>query len=215
MPSKELPQKPHLRHTDDGNWFWCSKKALRAIRENIDNSPQVASCCCVYVALCEIANEKESEVFQTTHAFLSLRTGFSARTVRSRVADLRDLELIRVRVSQKKRGPSTYEMLSMAEKQAIQIGNGSRHSLPRSKDRKDPERRKVQGWVAYAIPTESDCEDHAIENDQDTSKAEDFWIEHEGNGWTTGRGKFKRRIKYWQPCQDGYMAVCEESRESI
>jgi hypothetical protein len=214
MPAKELPQdKPRLRHTDDGNWFWCSKTALRTIRENIDNPNEAASCASVYISLCEIANEKGNETFCTTHAFLSLRCGFGPRTVRSRIADLRQLKLIGV-VTPTKRAPSTYSLFSTENKQT-QIGNSFRRPLPRSKDSKEG-KDKVQGClVPYARPTERECVNRALNRDESAEFASGFFRIHDDpeNDWTTGEGDERQPIKYWQPCQDAFIAKCTADRE--
>lgn len=100
--------KPN-RDISDGPWCWQSKAALRAIREGFDEEHGVTSALAVYLALTELASDRASETFQTTHAWIGGMTGLSVRTVQDRIKGLAELGLVTV-VTPKLRAPSAYTL---------------------------------------------------------------------------------------------------------
>ena len=93
---------------------WQPKSALQRIREALDASNTVASGIAVYVALTEVASDKRSETFQSTHAYLAGRSGTSRRTVLDRIKDLVEIGLIKVVVPNLK-APSTFTLLHVTQ----------------------------------------------------------------------------------------------------
>jgi hypothetical protein len=89
---------------------WQDKRVLRKIRDSFDSANTIASAIGTYNALTVVASDKESNEFQTTHAWLSGLSGFSERTVRERVADLARLGVVAV-TTPALRAPSTYRLL--------------------------------------------------------------------------------------------------------
>lgn len=86
---------------------WQDKPTLRKIREL---APSPGSALAVYLALTEIASDKESDTFQTTHHYIGKVSGFSWRTVLERLKDLQRIGVIEVQTPRMK-APSTYRLL--------------------------------------------------------------------------------------------------------
>lgn len=118
---------------------WQDKRALRRIREQC---PDPGTALAVYHALTEVASDFASEEFNTTHAYLAGKSGFSARTVRNRLADLVQLKVVTVKTPRLK-APSTYRLLPFdAEAPATgngcrTLGNGKASALPSSEETKE------------------------------------------------------------------------------
>lgn len=92
---------------------WQPKTSLHRIRESLDSENSVASALLVYVALTEVASDKRTNTFQTTHAFLGMRCGLAQRTVQARVKDLVSIGLLHVAHNvEGGRGPSTYRLIT-------------------------------------------------------------------------------------------------------
>lgn len=100
------------------------KAPRRFIRTSLDATNDVASGLGVYDALTEIASDAGSEEFQTTIAWIASMSGFSKRTVQSRLADLEQLKLVEIRTPPL-RAPSTYRLLPYGNDCATQ-SNGCR-----------------------------------------------------------------------------------------
>lgn len=100
--------KPN-RDISDGPWCWQNKAALRAIREGFEEEHGVTSALAVYLALTELASDRASETFQTTHAWIAGMTGLAVRTVQNRIKGLAELGLVTV-VTPKLRAPSAYTL---------------------------------------------------------------------------------------------------------
>lgn len=101
-----------LRKASEPPFCWQHKPALRKIREAFDQEKTVSSALGIYGALTEIASDEESEVFQTTHAYIAQKSGFSPRTVQARLAGLAEIGLVEVSTPSMKT-PSTYRLLSV------------------------------------------------------------------------------------------------------
>lgn len=93
---------------------WQHKPALRKIREAFDAEKTVASAIVVYVALTEIASDEKSEEFQTTHAWISQKSGVSPRTVQDRLTGLAEIGLVVISTPALKT-PSTYRLLNVTD----------------------------------------------------------------------------------------------------
>ena len=93
---------------------WQSKAALRKIRDSFDAEKIVASALGVYYALTEIASDKETEIFQTTHAYIAQKSGLSPRTVQTRLVGLAEIGLVEISTPALK-APSTYRLLSVQQ----------------------------------------------------------------------------------------------------
>ncbi len=92
-------------------WCWQPKFARRLIRQALDATNTVSSGLLVYDDLTEIASDKQSPTFQTTHGYIAGRTGLSQRTVQQRIHDLTEIRVIKYEVAAL-RGPATYTLLS-------------------------------------------------------------------------------------------------------
>src|SRR5262245_35280967 len=117
---------------------WQDKRILRRIRDVCEDH---ASALGVYVALTVAASDTGQEEFQTTQKWLASLSGFSERTVRSRIAELRTGGLISVFIP-KLRAPATYRLLPFSCNSPMNgngcraLGNGSTPALPGSEERK-------------------------------------------------------------------------------
>lgn len=98
------------RKSSDGPWCWQSKAALRAIREGFEAESGVASGLAVYLALTEVASDRQSDTFQVSHAHLAGLTGLCIRTIQNRLNGLSEMKLIHVSTPEL-RTASTYTLL--------------------------------------------------------------------------------------------------------
>jgi hypothetical protein len=118
MPNEATPIPPApgvgIRQIKDAPFCWQHKPALRLIRDSFDTEKTVASALGVYLALTEIASDKESEIFETTHGWLAQKSGLSARTVQNRLAGLSQIGLVKVSTPALK-SPSTYRLLPVPQ----------------------------------------------------------------------------------------------------
>ncbi len=109
---RPFQQHRELKKGNGVAWCWMDKRALRKIREAFDRDNAISSALAVYLALCEIASNKESEVFQTTHSYIAQNSGVSIKTVQRRLKILEEIELIRVSTPNL-RAPSNYTLLAV------------------------------------------------------------------------------------------------------
>jgi len=99
------------RKSTDGPWGWFNKHALEKIRNSCED---VKSCLGVYLSLCEIASDEQSENFMVSMHRISMKCGLSRRTVFDRLNDLERIglvEIARSRTSENYRIPSAYMLL--------------------------------------------------------------------------------------------------------
>jgi hypothetical protein len=95
-----------------GPFCWQHKSALRLIREALGGDGTVSTGICVYVALTEIASDKQSAGFTAGRNYISYRCGVEEKTVGKRMHDLRDLGLVDFPdQTGKMKGPYTVTML--------------------------------------------------------------------------------------------------------
>jgi hypothetical protein len=67
-----------------------------------------------YVALSEIASDRQAETFVTTHAYIALKSGLSPRTIASRLPELAEIGLVEISTPIMK-APSTYKLLPVPQ----------------------------------------------------------------------------------------------------
>jgi hypothetical protein len=88
---------------------WQEKAVLRQIREAFDLTHNVSSALATYVALTEIASDKQSDSFTTTEAWIARQSGLSVRTVSDRIKVFVEMGILGV-VVPKLLGPATYSL---------------------------------------------------------------------------------------------------------
>jgi hypothetical protein len=97
---------------------WQSKSTMRRIRDCLDGSGSVASGLATYVALTEIASDEGSDKFETTHAHVALKSGFSPRTVQDRTQDLVSIGVLHYS-KRKLKGPGKYQLIHPNDQQPL------------------------------------------------------------------------------------------------
>lgn len=107
-----------LRTIKAAPFCWQHKSARRKIRDAFDRAKTVHSALGVYDALTEIASDEESEVFETTHAHISQKSGWSPRTVQDRLPELEEIGLVVIQTPALK-APSTIRLLAITDKQPL------------------------------------------------------------------------------------------------
>jgi hypothetical protein len=136
------------RQIEQAPFCWQHKLALRLIRDSCDAEKAVSSTLAVYVALTEIASDEESETFTTTHAWIALKSGLSARTVQDRLNRLSEIGLLEVSTPALK-SPSKYRLLSVRQplqndKQPSQSVRQSPEQNPLPSSEENNEQRKEE-----------------------------------------------------------------------
>ncbi|HEX3716867.1 MAG TPA: hypothetical protein VH595_02780 [Verrucomicrobiae bacterium] len=118
----------------------------------------------VYMALTEIASDKQSETFETTLLWIALMAGASVSSVKRIIPDLEAISIINVRRTQQGgKGPSTYSLLSIVQAEpskvqtepsiALSRNTPSRAALEESKKKK--KQLKEECGDAVASPRQS------------------------------------------------------------
>lgn len=105
-----------------GPFCWQEKTALRKIREACGNVGDGASTLATYLALTEIASDKQSDAFQTTQEYIAGKACLSLATVKRRLKLLSELGLIEITVP-KLRAPGTYRLLQIAHNKPAVANN--------------------------------------------------------------------------------------------
>jgi biotin operon repressor len=112
MSGKPPPEsKPTERTMKDGAWFWANKSALNKIRSRCEDAKSALA---VYLALCEIASDEQSESFMVSMDRISAKCGLSRPTVFFRLNDLEYIGLVEIqrsRTNQNYRIPNAYTLL--------------------------------------------------------------------------------------------------------
>lgn len=116
--STAQPTQPSfaLRAIKDGPFSWQSKAALRRIREvaGESNRPSAASVIAVYVGLCELASDSQSEAFQASRGHIAGKACVNVRTADAALSLLEKCELVRIerrRIDETTNLPSEYILL--------------------------------------------------------------------------------------------------------
>jgi len=169
-----------VRYIKFAPFCWQHKSALRLIRESFDADKTVASTLAVYHGLTEIASDKSSEIFQTTHAWIALMSGVSIRTVESRLADLVGIGLIHISTPALKT-PSTYTMLPVPQPLPNVPQPAEMNQLPSSEQNQKKEIKTLSTKASKLSTRQKDLAD---------------WMESLlGVQWVNDAGKWVNRIK--------------------
>ena len=116
------------RSTKDGPFCWQNKHVLRAIRDHFDATNNVSSALAVYLALTEIASDKQSELFDRRIGDIAARAGVSYKTANKVLHRLKSLSFIAItrhKVSgTNENAPSTYQLLKFSN-DCPTLGNGT------------------------------------------------------------------------------------------
>ena len=179
-------------------WCWQPKAALRLVREALDAENAVASGLLVYFALTEIASDKQSQTFQTTHSFIAMRSGLSPRTVQQRIQDLTDIGVLKC-VVPNLRAPATYTLLSNGERKPLPSVTQQMHND------KQPLPSVTQRVKKAPLPTLEESPEESGKKKAYSTKAsklsqpqKEIADELEtvlGNQWANDAGKWVNRIK--------------------
>jgi hypothetical protein len=119
-PSKQRP------------WCWCEKTVLRVITETFAESSQAISARSLYLALCELASDNQSDTFTENKALIAHKAGLSVKTVERLLHGFEELALVRVdrNVSRTTSGSiksaNTYTLLAMRHGDATSMRHGSK-----------------------------------------------------------------------------------------
>ncbi len=114
--------KPAERTMKDGAWAWVNKAALEKIRTRCEDAKSALA---VYLALCEIASDEQSNDFMVSMDKIGGKCCLSRRTVFDRLNDLEFIglvEIARSKTNQNFRIPSAYTLLrceSIAQRSEI------------------------------------------------------------------------------------------------
>ena len=99
------------RDIKDGPWFWTNKSAVEKIRHRCEDPRSTLG---VYLALCEIASDEQTNEFLASMDRIAAKACLSRRTVFDRLNDLERIglvEIFRSKTSQNFRVPSAYLLL--------------------------------------------------------------------------------------------------------
>ncbi|WP_414660228.1 hypothetical protein [Horticoccus sp. 23ND18S-11] len=95
-------------------WCWQSKAVRRRIRDAFDATNNVASALGVYDALCEIASDKGSETYETTHAWIQRISGVGVTTIKAHLPVFVEMGLLHISTPTL-RAPSTFTLLAVSQ----------------------------------------------------------------------------------------------------
>jgi hypothetical protein len=108
----DQPASP--RKIDDAPFAWLHKAALWRIRNAFDESTFLDQSLAVYLTLCELASDAQSETFTTTRRKIAERSGVSIRRVSEILARFKSLILLDWKQNfldgSKELAPSTYTL---------------------------------------------------------------------------------------------------------
>ena len=104
------------RKNGEAPWCWQTKAALWRIRVAFDESTFLDQALAVYLVLCELASDEQSETFATTRRKIAERSGVSIRRVSEILARFKSLSLLAWQQNYlegtKELAPSTYTLMS-------------------------------------------------------------------------------------------------------
>jgi hypothetical protein len=116
--AKGAAMTAQLRNIKDGPFDWGSKAAKRMIRHNVADMKNGASILGTYSALCELASDHQSKVFDAQHKQIAEKALVSISTVKRALPILEELQAVKIapndRPGSKLKAPSTYALLSIA-----------------------------------------------------------------------------------------------------
>jgi hypothetical protein len=94
IPPRRPPKRDNgERSAKDGPWFWANKSALEKIRTRCEDPRSTLG---VYLALCEIASDEQSNNFMASAMKIASKSCLSQRTVFDRVKDLEQIGLVEI-----------------------------------------------------------------------------------------------------------------------
>ncbi len=104
------------RKNGEAPWCWQTKAAIWRIREAFDESTFLDQTLAVYLTMCELASDEQSETFEATRRKIAERAGVSVRRVSEILARFKTLNLLDWKQNflegTKELAPSTYTLLS-------------------------------------------------------------------------------------------------------
>jgi hypothetical protein len=131
-----IPDRHGARSMSDGPWCWVSKSALRKIREAFDDSTYLDQALAVYLALCELASDHQSESFQVRKRTIQERSGVSLRRVGEILPRLKQVGVLGWIQNQiagsKELSPNTYTMLPSCTDSTTSCNEGTRSCTERN-----------------------------------------------------------------------------------
>ena len=113
-------------------WCWCEKTVLRMITETFAESNQAVSARSLYLALCELASDKQSDTFTVNKALIAHKAALSVKTVERLLHGLEEVALVRivrnvaVATSGSIKSANTYTLLAMRPGDATSMRHGSK-----------------------------------------------------------------------------------------
>jgi hypothetical protein len=117
-PTPKESQAPYaLRVFGKGTgiaFAWQDKRALNAIRERLDGNSKQPIALAVYLALTEIASDKQSDCFVQQLSWIAGKAGTSIASVKRVLQDVEAIPLVKID-RPKLKGPATYTLLAMAQ----------------------------------------------------------------------------------------------------
>ena len=182
------------------------------ITEAFAESNQAASARSLYLALTELASDKQSETFAVSKALISHKAGISVKTAERLLPGLESLGLVRVdRNTQPGLGAikavSTYTLLSLRHQVATSLRH---HGHNGSKSDKVEEAMKNGGMKESlneerekeAFPNLNEAKAYSRELGMSEPEAERFFNHYSATGWMHGNAlivDWKAKLKNWKP----------------
>jgi hypothetical protein len=105
-------KKEGERSMSDGPYMWANKSALHRVLNNSGGETSNTICLHVYLALCWIASDQQSDTFTVKSSYIAQRAGYRYRSTFDALKDLERLKLIHIsRTKKSMKAPSTYTVL--------------------------------------------------------------------------------------------------------
>jgi len=129
-PNDSQDERKRGKPSKDRPWCWCEKVAVKMITETFSESKQSASARSLYLALCELASDKQSETFTANKALIAHKAGVSVSTAARLLNGLEELGLVKIDRNVAAgvfKAPNTYTLLAIGHSD-LSIGNGRKRS---------------------------------------------------------------------------------------
>ncbi len=102
------------RRLSDGPYMWATKSTLNRILNNAQGNGTNAQGLHVYLALCWIASNEQSNCFDCKVSHIAQLSGYRYRTTHKALGDLEKLGVISIqRTLKAARGPSRYTLIGV------------------------------------------------------------------------------------------------------
>ncbi len=115
------------RTIKDGPFCWATKDALRTIHDGFAETSNLPSANSVYLALCMVASDQQSESFQMNKALIAFKAGVCVRTASTILTRFEQMHLLSIErrgiAGTKMKAASRYTLLSVGTN-STPIGNG-------------------------------------------------------------------------------------------